>query len=212
MQRDSFAISFRLRKETFEMDEGYITMREKEILTLQRKGILIESIAKRYNLSLEEVREISMQALKKIENLQTDEISWDYPFICKDIDNFINRMGMNPLREDDIKLLKSALLLTKEQPNLLNNMLKGFYIKLSIIHGKSISTIQLKLRNIYRHSLDQKQCESQLFLKQYFPQKYKMKNSRGIQMSKLLLSSLECIDCNAYYLMSPTCFKDEETD
>lgn len=186
------------------MDKGYITMQEKELLSLHHGDISIENIAKRCTLPLEEVRKICIHALEKIEYLQADKLSFEYPFICKDIDNFIERMGMDDLQEESLKLLKNALALAKDHPNLLNDMVDGFYIKLSEIHGLSTNTVQLKLRNIYLHSLDQKQCESQLFLKKYFPQKYQINNLHGLQMSKLLLASLECIDPDAYLSMNST--------
>lgn len=170
---------------------AYITHFEKEILVLAHSGISFENIAKRHSLEISDVNKLYHVTMKKISLLQhncNDSLA-EYDFVCKDMQSFLDRMGMNKLPEDTIFIVKSAILISKEHSELLDSLLLDFYPKLANeVNMTSCPLVARRLRNAFEFSFAQKTSESRLFSK-----KFGIEPMRDRSVKVLLSSAVKCI-------------------
>ncbi len=187
------------------LKDAYITTFEKDIICLLKKGVSMENISKKYEMPLEELQEVHTVAMEKVEMLigEDHDINIDYRFVCRDIENFIDRMGMRNVNKENLELFRIALGLAQREPKMLQHMMTEFYPELAAATSYSIHSVQLRLKNIYLHSQRLKHCESKMFFKQYGLERH-----HGTRLSVLLMSTIECINYDMY--MDMNSFEDSK--
>ncbi|GLC81742.1 sporulation initiation factor Spo0A C-terminal domain-containing protein [Lacrimispora brassicae] len=172
-----------------ENTSAYISMWEKDVVLLKRKGNSFAAIAARYSIPPSEVEKSYNDAADKLRLLTTIE-ALEQIFPCKTIDDFLDQLGIRS-KLAGREVLAECIRFSYLHPKTVDNIAKELIPALAKYYGCTETLVQGRIysavKQVYSHSLERGTPAHKFF------EMAGLQNRGNINLKNFLLASHDCI-------------------